>query len=138
MKKIEFFKIEGDRINRLRKHCPKCGPAVFLAEHKNRFSCGKCGYTEFKGGGKPATPKEEPIKKPVEGVSEPPKEVIEEKPVEQPAIEKSLKTEPTEKDTVEKSAPSDEPIKEEPSIENTQPNEGKEEKPNEKKTEETK
>ena len=52
MKKIEFFKIEGDRINRIRRHCPKCGPAVFLAEHKNRYSCGKCGYTEFKGGGK--------------------------------------------------------------------------------------
>jgi len=51
MKKIEFFKIEGDRINRIRKHCPKCGPAVFLAEHKNRFSCGACGYTEFKSGG---------------------------------------------------------------------------------------
>lgn len=49
MKKTEFFKIEGNKINRIRKHCPKCGPAVFLAEHKNRFSCGKCGYTEFKG-----------------------------------------------------------------------------------------
>lgn len=30
------------------KTCPKCGPAVFMAEHKNRTSCGKCGYTEFK------------------------------------------------------------------------------------------
>lgn len=30
------------------KTCPKCGPAVFMAEHKNRISCGKCGYTEFK------------------------------------------------------------------------------------------
>ncbi|MCK4902905.1 MAG: 30S ribosomal protein S27ae, partial [Thermoplasmatales archaeon] len=38
MKKIEFFKVEGDKITRIRKHCPKCGPAVFLAEHKNRFS----------------------------------------------------------------------------------------------------
>ena len=52
MKKIEFFKVEGDSINRIRRHCPKCGPAVFLAEHKNRYSCGKCGYTEFRGGGK--------------------------------------------------------------------------------------
>jgi small subunit ribosomal protein S27Ae len=59
MKKIEFFKIEGDKISRIRKHCPKCGPAVFLAEHKNRFSCGKCGYTEFKGGVR----KEPPIQK---------------------------------------------------------------------------
>ena len=52
MKKIEFFKIEGNKITRQGRHCPKCGPGIFLAEHKNRYSCGKCGYTEFKGGGK--------------------------------------------------------------------------------------
>ena len=28
--------------------CPKCGPAVFMAVHKNRVTCGKCGYTEIK------------------------------------------------------------------------------------------
>jgi ubiquitin-small subunit ribosomal protein S27Ae len=48
MKKIQFFKVEGNKINRIRKHCPKCGPGVFIADHKDRFSCGKCGYTEFK------------------------------------------------------------------------------------------
>lgn len=48
MKKYQFFKVEGDKINRIRRHCPKCGPSVFIAEHKDRFSCGKCGYTEFK------------------------------------------------------------------------------------------
>ncbi|MCZ7405861.1 MAG: 30S ribosomal protein S27ae, partial [Candidatus Methanoperedens sp.] len=26
----------------------RCGPGVFLGEHKNRLACGKCGYTEFK------------------------------------------------------------------------------------------
>ena len=31
-----------------KKTCPKCGPGVFLGEHGNRLSCGKCGYTEFK------------------------------------------------------------------------------------------
>ncbi|MFH2020320.1 MAG: 30S ribosomal protein S27ae [archaeon] len=31
-----------------RKSCPKCGSGVFMGEHKNRTSCGKCGYTEFK------------------------------------------------------------------------------------------
>ena len=61
MKKIEFFKVEGDKIIRNRKHCPKCGPGVFIAEHKDRFSCGKCGYTEFKGGFK-KEPKEKPPK----------------------------------------------------------------------------
>lgn len=28
--------------------CPKCGPGIFLAEHKDRVYCGKCHYTEFK------------------------------------------------------------------------------------------
>ena len=70
MKGREIFKVEGDKITRLRRHCPKCGDGVFLAEHKDRISCGKCGYTEFKGGGqktpktvetdgKPAEPSEE-------------------------------------------------------------------------------
>ncbi|NLL95264.1 MAG: 30S ribosomal protein S27ae [Thermoplasmatales archaeon] len=27
--------------------CPKCGPGIFMATHKDRVSCGKCGYTEF-------------------------------------------------------------------------------------------
>ncbi len=30
------------------KFCPKCGTGVFMAEHKDRLTCGKCGYTEFK------------------------------------------------------------------------------------------
>ncbi|PKL59113.1 MAG: 30S ribosomal protein S27ae, partial [Methanomicrobiales archaeon HGW-Methanomicrobiales-4] len=27
---------------------PRCGPGVFMGEHNDRASCGKCGYTEFK------------------------------------------------------------------------------------------
>jgi len=50
MKGREIFKVEGDKITRLRRHCPKCGDGYFLAFHKNRISCGKCGYTEFKSG----------------------------------------------------------------------------------------
>jgi len=48
MMKREIFKIEGDKIIRLRRNCPKCGDGIFLADHKDRLSCGKCGYTEFK------------------------------------------------------------------------------------------
>lgn len=29
------------------KSCPMCGTGVFLAKHKDRLSCGKCGYTEW-------------------------------------------------------------------------------------------
>lgn len=75
MKKIEFFKVEGDKINRVRKHCPKCGPGVFIAEHKDRLSCGKCGYTEFKSSGKKEQPlpQDKPAEKPKEETTEPEK-----------------------------------------------------------------
>lgn len=46
--KSSLYRVEGDKIERLRKSCPKCGEGVFLAEHEDRLSCGKCGYTEFK------------------------------------------------------------------------------------------
>jgi small subunit ribosomal protein S27Ae len=29
------------------KNCPRCGPGIFLALHKDRVHCGKCNYTEF-------------------------------------------------------------------------------------------
>ena len=28
------------------RFCPKCGAQSRLAEHKDRLSCGKCGYME--------------------------------------------------------------------------------------------
>jgi small subunit ribosomal protein S27Ae len=28
------------------KWCPRCGPGVILAQHKDRVTCGKCGYSE--------------------------------------------------------------------------------------------
>jgi len=43
------YKIEGDKLVRSRKTCPKCGAGVFLAEHKDRVTCGRCHYTEFMG-----------------------------------------------------------------------------------------
>jgi len=44
---IQVWKLY-DGNKRKRKTCPKCGPGVFLAEHKDRLSCGKCGYMEKK------------------------------------------------------------------------------------------
>jgi len=39
------YKIDGDKLVRA-EFCPEpgCGPAVFLAIHTDRTSCGKCGY----------------------------------------------------------------------------------------------
>ncbi|MEM1946113.1 MAG: 30S ribosomal protein S27ae [Candidatus Caldarchaeum sp.] len=28
--------------------CPRCGAGFFMADHGNRLTCGKCGYTKFK------------------------------------------------------------------------------------------
>ncbi len=46
-KVYKLYKVEGDKLVRLRKTCPKCGDGVFLAQHKDRLTCGRCGYTEF-------------------------------------------------------------------------------------------
>jgi len=44
----DYYKVQGDSVTRIKQFCPRCGPGTFLADHKNRLSCGKCGYTEFK------------------------------------------------------------------------------------------
>jgi small subunit ribosomal protein S27Ae len=48
VKKSDFYGVKDNKIERKKKLCPKCGDGVFLAEHKDRTSCGRCGYTEFK------------------------------------------------------------------------------------------
>ncbi|BFZ56297.1 ubiquitin-40S ribosomal protein S27a [Savitreella phatthalungensis] len=45
---IKYYKVEGDgKIQRLRRECPapSCGAGVFMANHKDRQYCGKCGLT---------------------------------------------------------------------------------------------
>lgn len=42
------YQVQGDSLVRKNSSCPKCGPGVFMAKHKDRVSCGACGYTEFK------------------------------------------------------------------------------------------
>ena len=58
MAKKDLYEIQGDKLIRKRRICPKCGEGTFLGQHKNRESCGQCGYTEF-------TKKEESPAKPV-------------------------------------------------------------------------
>ncbi len=48
LKQGSYYKIEGEKISRSRKSCPKCGQGYFMAEHNNRLACGRCGYTEFR------------------------------------------------------------------------------------------
>lgn len=41
------YKVSGSKVERANESCPKCGQGTFLAKHKNRKTCGKCGYVEF-------------------------------------------------------------------------------------------
>lgn len=38
----------SDSIKNKKKVCIRCGAGTFMAEHKDRFYCGKCHMTEFK------------------------------------------------------------------------------------------
>ncbi len=46
--KWKLYEIKEDKLIRKNKTCPKCGDGVFLADHGDRLSCGKCEYTESK------------------------------------------------------------------------------------------
>ena len=46
IKVVVAMKKKGDKIERKNKFCPKCGPGFFMAKHKDRTTCGKCGYME--------------------------------------------------------------------------------------------
>lgn len=41
------YSVEDGKLVRKAEFCPNCGPGVFLAIHKDRKSCGRCGYTEI-------------------------------------------------------------------------------------------
>jgi ubiquitin-small subunit ribosomal protein S27Ae len=43
-----IYKIEGDKVARLRPTCERCGPGYFMADHHDRFTCGHCGFTRYK------------------------------------------------------------------------------------------
>jgi len=45
-KKYKHYTISGTSVKKA-KSCPRCGPGIFLAVHKDRVYCGKCHYTEF-------------------------------------------------------------------------------------------
>ncbi len=46
-----LYTTQGGTLGRSHKSCPNCGPGIFLAEHGNRRSCGKCGFSEGKAPG---------------------------------------------------------------------------------------
>ena len=46
--KKDAYELKEGKVARKKQACPKCGEGVFLAEHGNRFHCGKCEYTRWK------------------------------------------------------------------------------------------
>ncbi|MFC1728236.1 30S ribosomal protein S27ae [Nanoarchaeota archaeon] len=50
----KLYSVEGGVLKRKNKMCPKCA-TNFLAAHKDRLTCGKCGYMEK------AVQKEKPV-----------------------------------------------------------------------------
>jgi len=49
-KKVQVWKkyvVSGEKVERKGEFCPRCGSGTFLAIHKNRKTCGKCGYSEI-------------------------------------------------------------------------------------------
>lgn len=47
VKVSSLYEVKGDKLERKNPECPKCGKGAFMAKHKDRKTCGKCGYTEF-------------------------------------------------------------------------------------------
>ncbi len=43
-----MYEVKDGKAVKKSQTCPRCGDGVFLATHKDRLSCGKCGYTEYK------------------------------------------------------------------------------------------
>jgi small subunit ribosomal protein S27Ae len=45
-----LYRIEGEKVTRLRPTCERCGPGYFMAKHQDRYTCGHCGFTRYRQG----------------------------------------------------------------------------------------
>jgi len=48
VKQSDYFKVTEKGVERTRRYCDRCGEGTFMAEHKDRWYCGKCGMTIWK------------------------------------------------------------------------------------------
>ena len=46
---LQYYKVDEDKIVRLRRMCDVCPPGTFLADHEDRLYCGRCrsAYTKL-------------------------------------------------------------------------------------------
>jgi small subunit ribosomal protein S27Ae len=73
------YRVEGGSLRRTKKTCPRCGDGTYLASHKNRDYCGRCGYTLFhrkeqNEKGRAAPPENKESEQPVPGTNQSPAE----------------------------------------------------------------
>mgnify|MGYP002868415696 CR=1 FL=1 len=45
---LKCYKVDGEKVVRLRRMCEVCPPGTYLAEHEDRLYCGRCGTTYAK------------------------------------------------------------------------------------------
>ena len=48
---LKYYKVDDNgKIKKIKRECPnqKCGIGIFMAEHQDRYYCGKCGLTYHK------------------------------------------------------------------------------------------
>ena len=45
---LKYYKVDGEKVARLRRMCEVCPPGTFLAEHDDRLYCGRCRTTYAK------------------------------------------------------------------------------------------
>ena len=43
-----LYKVDGEKVTRLRPTCERCGIGYFMADHHDRYTCGHCGFTRYK------------------------------------------------------------------------------------------
>ena len=56
---LKCYKVDGEKVVRLRRMCEVCPPGTFLAEHDDRLYCGRCRttYAKLADKGKKDAPK---------------------------------------------------------------------------------
>ena len=49
---LQCYKVDGEKLVRVRKMCDVCPPGTFLADHEDRLYCGRCRTAYTKEGAK--------------------------------------------------------------------------------------
>ena len=47
-KKYELYEVKDGKIERKNPVWERCGHGIFMADHGDRYACGRCGFTQWK------------------------------------------------------------------------------------------